>query len=456
MTQVDDVEHGEQQEQRPTPRFLAQPPPMPKVPGKVGIAFIVALVVLAGINGGWGLLAVIASLTVIVSLHELGHFLTAKWAGMKVTEFFLGIGPKLWSTTRGETEYGIKLIPAVAYVRIIGMHNLEEVAEADEPRSYRQQAFHKRLIVVCAGSAMHFAMALLAIWGLLVFHGAQGGHVYPSDHLLGFEIVDVDPSSAAAAAGVQPHDQIVNFNGTPVNPSVVDDEDVLAHAIQTVPGQTVPFTVLRDGQTIELHATVGTVNGVGRLGIHMAGIEPPFEKVSPIAAVPTTFGDFGNISVQVVQGLGQVFSPHGIGHLFTLVTEGNNNDQGPVVANPSSSNNGSSTSSSSSSSNDSQDRPVSIIGIAQIGSQLSGPELVFFMFVLVNIFFGLFNLLPLLPFDGGHAAIAIYEKIQSVRYKRTYRADILKLLPITYGVVAVLLFVGVSAMYLDIVLGNKI
>ena len=105
-----------------------------------------------GIVWGWPLLVMILGIVVMIFLHELGHFVTAKWSGMKVTEFFIGFGPRIWSFQRGETEYGLKVIPAGAYVRIIGMNNLDEVDPADEPRTYRQQSFPKRLLVVCAGS----------------------------------------------------------------------------------------------------------------------------------------------------------------------------------------------------------------------------------------------------------------------------------------------------------------
>ena len=87
----------------------------------------------------------VIALLVMIFLHELGHYLTAKWAGMKVTEFFLGFGPRIWSFQRGETEYGLKAIPAGAYVRIIGMHNLDEVPPEDEPRTYQNQPYWRKM-----------------------------------------------------------------------------------------------------------------------------------------------------------------------------------------------------------------------------------------------------------------------------------------------------------------------
>ena len=120
---------------------------------------------------GWGdLLLFIVILIAIVMLHELGHFVTAKRAGMKVTEYFVGFGPRLWSVRRGETEYGVKAIPAGGYVRIVGFTSTEEVSDEDEPRAYRQQPFHQRIIVASAGSVMHFLIALvLAVVLVLTF-----------------------------------------------------------------------------------------------------------------------------------------------------------------------------------------------------------------------------------------------------------------------------------------------
>ena len=124
----------------------------------VGLVLITAVFIALG----WGyLLLFIAILFAIVMLHEFGHFVTAKRAGMKVTEYFVGFGPRLWSVRRGETEYGVKAIPAGGYVRITGFTSTEEVPEEDEPRAYRQQPFHQRIIVASAGSAMHFLIAFV-------------------------------------------------------------------------------------------------------------------------------------------------------------------------------------------------------------------------------------------------------------------------------------------------------
>src|SRR5438309_10281784 len=134
----------------------------------VRLAYFLAIVLILAIFTGFSpFLGVIFALIAIVMLHEFGHFVTAKWAGMKVTEYFFGFGPRLWSIRRGETEYGIKALPFGGYVRIIGMNNLERVDPEDEPRTYRQKSYPRRLSVAVAGSFMHFVIAfvlLIVLW----------------------------------------------------------------------------------------------------------------------------------------------------------------------------------------------------------------------------------------------------------------------------------------------------
>jgi membrane-associated protease RseP (regulator of RpoE activity) len=141
-----------------------------RLAGELVVA-IAAIVALAVVTGYVDLLIVVVSIIVIVMLHELGHFLTAKHGGMKVTEYFVGFGPRLWSFRRGETEYGIKALPLGGYVKIPGMTNLEEVDPADEGRLYRDKPFHSRLLVAVAGSAVHFLLAFVLLWVLLAFVG---------------------------------------------------------------------------------------------------------------------------------------------------------------------------------------------------------------------------------------------------------------------------------------------
>src|SRR5688572_13910164 len=136
------------------------------IPGKLGLAFLVLGALALGIFGGWPILVVVLSLVFMIFMHELGHYLTAKSAGMKVTEFFIGFGPRIWSFQKGETEYGLKVIPAGAYVKVIGMNNLDEVDPADEAKTYRQASYPRRMAVAVAGSTMHFLQAILLLFVL--------------------------------------------------------------------------------------------------------------------------------------------------------------------------------------------------------------------------------------------------------------------------------------------------
>src|SRR5580692_6480436 len=137
-------------------------------------------------------------------LHESGHFVAAKRFGMKATKYFIGFGPTLWSTTRGETEYGIKALPVGGYVKIIGMTSLDEVDPEDEPRSFRQAPAWQRLIVLAAGSFMHFVLAAVIIFGLAVGIGIQNEGCTTAQ-------------SPAQQAGLQTGDQVTSFDGTPVS-----------------------------------------------------------------------------------------------------------------------------------------------------------------------------------------------------------------------------------------------
>ena len=118
-------------------------------------------------------LALIPGIILLIMLHEFGHYWTAKRAGMKVTEFFLGFGPRLWSFKRGETEYGVKAIPAGGYVRIIGMTNMEEVDEDDEPRTYREASTGKRLMVILAGVTVNLFIAFLLFFVVIAGQGRR-------------------------------------------------------------------------------------------------------------------------------------------------------------------------------------------------------------------------------------------------------------------------------------------
>jgi len=402
---------------------------------RISLLVLIALVGMLALSGGWPLLVVVVAIVFMIFLHELGHFITAKLSGMKVTEFFLGFGPRLFSFQRGETEYGVKAIPAGAYVRIIGMNNLEEVPPEDEARTYRAQTYPRRLAVAVAGSAMHFMLAILSLFLMLTATGAPGGHVFIDNQ--GWQIGQVVDGSAASAAGLQSGDRIETIDGHSV--AKFDDLHDLVFA---QPGKTVALVVNRHGQRLDLNATIGTESGHGLLGVSSASL--PRERVNPITAAGRSVTEFGAGVKESLSALGSFFSPSGLSSFASDVANGGS----PTVTNDN--HNGSPAPNSEPS--EVKDRPVSIVGAAVLGSDLTreGPYAFLAFFATINLFIGIVNLVPLLPLDGGHVAIATYERLRSRRGRR-YQVDVVKLLPLTYAVVMVLGLLFVSTLFLDLV-----
>jgi len=180
--------------------------PVPRSRTVVGLGIVVALLAWLGMNNVWTLVFVLG-LLVSVFLHEVGHFVTARLTGMKVTQFSMGFGPRLATWQRGEVEYGIRALPLGAYVRIIGMNNLDPVEPGEEHRAYRTKSFPRRLLVITAGSAMHAIIALALFAGVYTTAGRWGE--VGTLNIVG----DPYPGSAAESIGVRDGDVIVSFDG---------------------------------------------------------------------------------------------------------------------------------------------------------------------------------------------------------------------------------------------------
>ena len=174
---------------------------------------------------GWvGVIAFAVGLLASVMIHEWGHFVTARRFGCKVTEFFVGFGTRLWSVRRGETEYGIKAIPAGGYVKIVGMTDLEPVAEEDKPRAFYSKPAWQRAVTLCAGSFMHLVLGLVLFYVAFAVFGqmksddrAVLGSVAPCVTSSATATCAADaPQSPAVVAGLQPGDQVVSVDGHPV------------------------------------------------------------------------------------------------------------------------------------------------------------------------------------------------------------------------------------------------
>jgi membrane-associated protease RseP (regulator of RpoE activity) len=414
-------------------REVTSPAPV-TVPGRTDRQALLQLLAVSGLvvlvavaSGHLNLLVVIVAIIVMVMVHELGHFLTAKWGGMKVTEYFLGFGPRLWSIRRGETEYGVKGIPLGGYVRIIGMSNLEEVDPADEPRTYRQQPFHNRLAVAVAGSFMHFVMAFLLLWTVAVFAGIPQVDKVSIDSLSALQ-GGADP---ARSAGLRPGDVFVTVDGTRIR-----GLDQLTATIGKSPGKPVTIEVLRDHRDVTVTVTPEPAPSqsdpkvtTGRIGIMVAN---PRATMSPLAAVPGAAGTgplgLTHATWAVLQGVGHTFSPSGVDRLYHDVTNAQDASRAARTG----------------------DRPASIVGAVNIGTQAAqqGWASLLLFLVTLNIVFGLLNMFPMLPLDGGHVVIAVYERIRS-RRGRMYHADVAKMTPVVYLFILLLVTLVVSTLFLD-------
>ncbi|HWC10365.1 MAG TPA: M50 family metallopeptidase [Acidimicrobiales bacterium] len=410
------------------------PPEAPEAPAQdhggwrdlAPVAAVLVLAVLVSLaTDSFPIVAFILAVVAMVMVHEAGHFLTAKWAGMKVTEFFFGFGPRLWSTRRGETEYGVKAIPLGGYVKIIGMSNLErDIDPADEPRTYRRQSYGRRVLVASAGIATHFVIAVVV---LTVLWSVLGVPRYDRPTTTVGEISRLRTGeSPAQRAGFEVGDRIISYDGRPAR-----DWMELPPYIRERAGQPITFVVDRRGERITIEATPAEVTREGRTaGFIGLSAKPVVERVSPIVGLGRAVRDTGDLTWRSVQALGSFFAPGSLRNYADQVTGGSPATKDAVDAS----------------------RPVSIVGVVRIAGQAaeSGLFNVLQLFVLLNLFVGIFNLIPLLPLDGGHVAIATYERIRS-RGGRRYQADVGKMLPFTAAVVALLLVLGLTSIWLDIV-----
>ena len=356
----------------------------------------------------FGIIAFAIALLLSVMVHEFGHYITAKRFDMKVTEFFLGFGKRLWSFTRGETEFGIKAIPAGGYCRIEGMTPRDEMPIGEESRAFFGATTTRKLIVLGAGSFAHFVIGFLLIFS--IFFGV-GVNTLLSD------ISQVAPNSAAAAAGFQPGDKITAVNGKKVTNWYEDSQ-----AIRDSQGKELSFTVLRDGNEITISAAPTYVESdkryvlgvVTKIGTQREGFIPSISESGRAIAVLTR---------ESVKAL--ITLPTKVPQLIRQTFGGEERDPNGLVG---------------------------VVGAARVSgdavssNKLNNTERLGTFLLLVaslNIFVGLFNLLPLLPLDGGHMAVAIADEIRAffarLRGKpRPAGIDVNVLTPITMTVFVVL------------------
>jgi membrane-associated protease RseP (regulator of RpoE activity) len=370
-----------------------------------------------------GILAFVVALLFSVMVHEFGHYLTARKYGMRVSEFFLGFGTRLWSRQRGETEFGIKAIPAGGYCRIEGMTPDDPMPEGEEGRAFYRASSGKKLIVLGAGSFLHFLLGYLLLFILLA--GVGVNQVLP--------VIDsVAPNSAAAAAGFQKGDEVIAINGD----RNTDWQSQLSK-IRNSKGKELTFTIKRGGTEMEISAAPRMTNIEDGTSRYVLGIINQFgtKRIGPMTAV-TSAGEltwkFASASAKSLVQL-----PTKIPALWGQTFGGEKRDENGLVG---------------------------VVGVARVSGQAASsgaltPSERIGTFILIvaslNIFVGLFNLLPILPLDGGHMAVAIADEIRALFARlrgksRPAGIDVKVLTPITAVVFVVLAALTVLLLIADI------
>jgi membrane-associated protease RseP (regulator of RpoE activity) len=383
-----------------------------------------------------GIVLFALAILISVALHECGHMWVARATGMKVRRYFVGFGPTIWSTMRpnrlGQTEYGVKAVPLGGFCDIAGMTSVEELAPEDRPYAMYRQKVWKRVAVLFAGPGMNFIIGLALIYGIAIAWGLPNLN-QPTNAMVGEtacvasqiskeELGECTGPGPAALAGIQAGDVV-----TKVGDTDVANFDELVATVRKLDGPTA-FTVRRDenGQQREFTTTVDVTRAdrftsadataptpVGAVGIAPATFGPT--QYNPLSAVPATFAFTGDLAVELGKSLAKI--PSKVGALVDAIG-GAERDK---------------------------ETPISVVGASIIGGDTVDRGLwVMFWFFLaqLNFVLGAVNLLPLLPFDGGHIAVATYEKLRDmVRRARGLVAggpvNYLKLMPATYVVLAV-------------------
>lgn len=364
-------------------------------------------------------------ITVSVALHECGHMWAAQATGMKVRRYFVGFGPKVFSFRRGETEYGLKALPLGGFCDIAGMTALDELDPEDLDRAMYRQATWKRLFVMSGGILMNFLLGYLLIVLLAVTWGLPHLTQPPETQLGNMSCVQTQTpdgkpvecqgTGPAQQAGLQKGDLVTKVAGTKI-----DTWQQFREQTEKQTG-TFDYTIERDGKTLTIPVTPqlvtvygkdGSAKTVAKIGVGQDSSGPPVEYSLP-AAIPAAASFTGDMAVRTVQSLAQM--PEKVVDLWHAVTGGERDPE----------------------------TPVSVYGASRIGGETAEHGL-WGVFILVlaslNFFLGAFNILPLLPLDGGHMAVVIYEKLRNVFRKRKglpdgAPVDYLKLMPATYVVV---------------------
>ncbi|GHE46876.1 MULTISPECIES: M50 family metallopeptidase [Streptomyces] len=425
-----------------------------------------------------GIVVFAVGLLISIAWHELGHLSTAKMFGIRVPQYMVGFGPTVWSRKKGETEYGIKAVPLGGYIRMIGMfppgpdgrvearstspwrgmiedareQSFEELQPGDEKRLFYTRAPWKRVIVMFAGPFMNLILAVAVFLGVMMTFGVQDQTttvskisdcvIQQSENRT--KCAKDDPAAPAKAAGLQPGDRIVGFNGTRIT-----DWSVLQNDIRDHPGEDVALTVEREGRQIDLkaHLIRNQVSETDSDGAYVQGeyVYAGFLGFTPATGiVQQSFGQsvdrMGDMMENGVESL--IALPGKIPALWDAAF-----GDGPRDA----------------------DSPMGVVGAARVGGEVFTLDIppsqqIAMMLLLVagfNLSLFLFNMLPLLPLDGGHIAGALWESLRRNLARVLRRPDpgpfdVAKLMPVAYVVAGIFLCFTALVLVADVVNPVKI
>lgn len=382
-----------------------------------------------------GVLAFVFALLFSIMVHEFGHYITAKRYGMRVTEFFLGFGKRIWSTQRGETEFGIKAIPAGGYCKISGMSVRDEMPADIAHRAFYKARTREKLVVLGSGSVLHFILGFLFLFILFTGVGVVKSLPIIQEVLpcvpAKTECTSTDPISPAKQAGLLPGDEVVGINGVR-NLEWSEISPVLRESA----GKQISLVILRDGSeiNIDLVAATRTLDGEDRGFIGIVN-KYGLVKENPISAIGSSAEATAQLFVGSIKAL--IGLPQQIPTLIRQTFLGE--ERGT-------------------------DGLVGIVGVARATGETAsssnltmGEKIATFLLIIasLNIFVGIFNLIPILPLDGGHIAVALFEGARRQIYRirgRTEpgKVDIEKLTPITVIVLVALIFLTALLLIADI------
>ena len=391
------------------------------------------------------------AILVSVALHECGHMWVAQATGMKVRRYFVGFGPTLWSTkrksNRGDNdiiEYGFKAVPLGGFCDIAGMTSVEQLTPEESDRAMYKQKVWKRVAVLFAGPAMNFLIGIVVFYGVVLFWGLPDNNAPTHPEIKQTSCVaaqkSADPKDMAmctgegpaALGGLREGDQVLAVAGKQLSTS-----SEMVTAIRELRGPQV-FEIIRDGKQQSLLVNVaetqrwdekaGKLISVGAVGASL-GTYVPQKHYNPLTAVPATGNLIGTVAVETVKAIGKI--PTKVGALWDSITG----------------------------SERAMDTPMSIVGASRMGGETVEHDMWIMFWILLaqlNFALGAINLLPLLPFDGGHIAVATYEKLRNmVRSARGLAAgapvNYMKLMPATYLVLVVVVGYMLLTITADIV-----